>query len=79
MDNPLVIYSTVLILGQTGMQHNRAKYGALDLLGDLGGVLEVIMILFGFALYPVSEHSFVITAANKLFFARTDREDVFVP
>ena len=51
MDNPLVIYSTVLILGQTGMQHNRAKYGALDLLGDLGGVLEVIMILFGFALY----------------------------
>ena len=37
------------------------------------------MIIFGLFLYPVSEHSFVINAANKLFFARTNREDVFVP
>ena len=48
-------------------------------MGDLGGVTEVIMIFFGFLIYPISEHSFVIKAANKLFFARTKRDDIFVP
>lgn len=37
------------------------------------------MILFGVIFFPIAEHSFIIKAANRLFFARTDREDVFVP
>ena len=73
------MYNIVLILGQSGLAHSRRKYALFDLLGDLGGVLEVIMIIFGIFLYPVSEHSFIIKAANKLFFARTNRDDVFVP
>ena len=73
-----MMYNIVLILGQTGVAHSRRKYGLFDLLGDLGGVLEVIMIIFGMFLYPISEHSFVIKAANKLFFARTNRNDVFL-
>jgi hypothetical protein len=42
-----------------------------DLLGDLGGVTEVIMIAFGAVFFSVSEHSFYLTASQKLFFART--------
>ena len=78
MKNPNLMYNIVLILGQTGIAHKRVRYGIFDLLGDLGGVLEVIMIIFGIFLYPVSEHGFVMKAANKLFFARTNRNDVFI-
>jgi hypothetical protein len=49
----------------------------LDLLGDLGGVTEVIMICFGIFIYPVSEHSFVIKAIRKLYMAKTKENQVF--
>ena len=77
--NPNLLYNIVLLLDQTGVAHTRVRYGLFDLLGDLGGVTEVIMLLFGYFLYPISEHSFIIKAANKLFFARTDRDDIFIP
>lgn len=73
-----MLQNVVLLLDQTGIAHSRRKYGLFDLLGDLGGVTEVIMIFFGFIFYPISEHSFVIKAAKKLFYARTTRNDVFV-
>jgi len=44
---------------------------AFDLLGDLGGVIEVIIVLFGFMIYPISEHSFMLKATKKFFKART--------
>lgn len=53
-------------------------YNSLDLLGDLGGVTEVIMIFFGFILTSVSEHSFYLTATSKLFFARTSDSTIFL-
>ena len=49
----------------------------MDLIGDLGGVLEVIMVCFGFIIYPVSEHSYVLTALNKLFLVRTSSPSLF--
>lgn len=36
------------------------------------------MICFGFFLFSVSEHSFIMTASQKLFFARTGDDKVFV-
>lgn len=50
----------------------------LDLLGDLGGVTEVIMICFGFMIYPISEHSFYMKAFKKLFIAKTSNEKLFI-
>jgi hypothetical protein len=35
--------------------HKRKVYGFLDLLGDLGGVTEIVMIVFGFFLFSISE------------------------
>ena len=49
-----------------------------DLLGDLGGVTEVIMICFGFMLYPISEHSFYLKAFKKLFIAKTADDKIFI-
>ena len=61
------------------MIHERAVYGSLDLLGDLGGVTEVVMIVFGVFLYPISEHSFTLKAAKKMFKVRTKENNLFYP
>lgn len=71
-------YQTILFMDQTTIQHGRRIYSLLDLLGDLGGVTEVIMICFGFMIYPISEHSFYMKALKKLFIAKTTNEKLFI-
>ena len=66
-------------LDQVAVLDKRRKYGVLDLMSDIGGVLEIIMIVFGLMVLPISEHSFIVMAASKLFFGRTHRSDVFQP
>jgi len=46
------------------------RYAFFDFIGDLGGVLEIILLAFGIFINPVAEHCFLLTAANNLFFAR---------
>ena len=58
------------------VKHKRIIFGWFDLLGKLGGITNVMMLLFGFVLFGVSEHSFVLKAAKKLLIART-RSDLF--
>ena len=49
----------------------------LDLLGDLGGVVEVLIFVFGIFIFPISEHGFILAALNKLFIARTTTQSLF--
>jgi hypothetical protein len=53
------------------------RYGIFALLGDTGGILEVYLIICGFILFPISEHSFILTAAKKLYMARTTSDQIF--
>ena len=46
----------------------------LGVLGDLGGIFEITMIVFGFFLFPMSEHSFILRAARLLYFGRTKEQ-----
>jgi len=46
----------------TGLLHERMIYGFLDLLGTLGGVVEIITLFFGIFLNPISEFAFKIKA-----------------
>lgn len=59
------------------MKHSRRVFGWFDLLGRLGGITNVMMILFGVFVYPISEQSFVLKAAKKLFIARTHNPHIF--
>ena len=43
----------------------------------MGGVLEVIILSFGFFIFPISEFSYLIDSAQSLFYARTFRNDLF--
>jgi hypothetical protein len=73
-----LIYSSVTWLNNESTKFSRQVYNIFDLLGDLGGVTEVIMLTFGFFLFSISEHSFHMTAIKKLFYARTSDEGIFV-
>ena len=57
--------------------HLRQVYGWLDLISDLGGVTEIIGLVFGFFLLPVSYHSFIVKASQHLLFARTKDDNLF--
>ena len=60
------------------VKHSRSTYDLLDLLGDLGGATEVIMIMFGFFIFPFAEYQFTMAAAKRLFLARTTDDSIFV-
>jgi hypothetical protein len=57
--------------------HKRVIFGWFDLLGKLGGITNVMMLMFGFVLFSISEHSFILKAAKKLFIARTRTKYLF--
>jgi len=59
---PNMIYSFNIAIASTKVAHSREVYNTLDLIGDLGGVLEVISLVFAVFLVPFSEHSFVLKA-----------------
>ena len=72
-----MIYNAKLGLDQLGTHHARNAYMLFDLIGDLGGVKELIILSFGWFLFPMSEHSFVMKAAKHLFLARTSDKQIF--
>ena len=53
-------------------EYKREVYNLLDLMGDLGGVLEVMIFVCGIMLYPISEHSFVLKALNLLYLVKSN-------
>ena len=61
-ENESIIYKTNMMLSDISVSHSRQVYGILDLLGDLGGVLEVILLITGMVFYSISEHNFVLKA-----------------
>lgn len=40
--------------------HQRYVYNFIDLLGDLGGILEVIMVASGALFFPIAQHHYVL-------------------
>jgi hypothetical protein len=59
------------------IRHSRRVFGWFDLLGRLGGITNVMMLLFGSFLFPISEHSFNLKAAKKLWYVRTRQPSLF--
>lgn len=74
---PDLLYMSRVWLMNESVLHARKIYGFIDLLGDLGGVTEVIMLVFGFFLFPVSEHTFMLQAIKRFYLAKTDSTELF--
>ena len=59
--------------------HNKEVYTLIDCLGDLGGLIEIIMFISALIMTPISFHSYIIKAISKLYTARTKDDKVFLP
>ena len=70
------LYQAIVFRDNQKVSHSRAIYSFLDLLGDLGGVTEIILLVFGAILFPVSYHSYITKAINRLYFAKVADEGV---
>ena len=59
------------------MLHTRKGYGALEIVGDLGGVIEVFLFCLAFLVRPFSVFSFNMKALQKMFLAKTYDKTLF--
>jgi hypothetical protein len=75
--NPLSLGEVQIFLDSIQIDHERTIYNFLDLMGDLGGVMEVFTLVFGIFIFPVSEFSFLLKGISILYLARTKDEGLF--
>jgi hypothetical protein len=75
--HPLVVFESKIFLSKDGFNYKRQIYSFFDLLGDMGGVTQAIVLMFAFIFIPIAEHEFIIAASNKLFYARTKTAGLF--
>jgi hypothetical protein len=57
-------------LGNESIEYERKVYNLLDLFGDLGGFVEVLIGIAAVFICPLSEFSFNLSAIKKLYVAR---------
>lgn len=57
------IYYNLFVQPQKEIKfHTREVYSILELIGDLGGVLEIFVLVFVFLVSPITEYSFTMKA-----------------
>mgnify|MGYP001094581193 CR=1 FL=1 len=71
------LFECEIMLDEEEAKQHRTVYGILDLLGDVGGIMDILIIIFGVFLFPLSHHSFLDTATKKFFYARTKDDKDF--
>ena len=52
-------------------------YSLVDCLGDLGGLIEIIIFMATMFNSPISYHSYILKVVSKLFVAKTKKADMF--
>ena len=67
-----------MLLDEDIITHERHVYGFLEVIGDLGGVLEVVLAFFSWILIPVAEHKFILKALKKLYLVKTSDSELFI-
>lgn len=71
------IYETKIYRDNVAITHKREIYGIINLLADVGGVLEILVVTFAFFLNSISQHSFYTNSISKLYMAETKDENLF--
>ena len=68
--NKNLLMNVEVSLDQVGSSHYRTVSSFWDILGDLGGIMEIVLLGFSLIFLPMAEHNYLLTAASSLFFAR---------
>ena len=77
MQDKSVLYQSEFEMSVQEIEHERKVYGILDLFGDVGGILDIFILLFGIFIFPYSEHSFKLSSAREFFMAKTRDNALF--
>lgn len=72
------LYQHIFYIDEVGVSYLREVYTIIDALGDLGGIMEITLIVFGLLFLPISRHSFYLQASRLMFFARSKDQNLFV-
>jgi hypothetical protein len=68
---PGEVFKAATFLSEDATYYEREVYNVVDLIGEIGGVAEFFLILFGLVIYPFSKQSFNIENSEKLFLAKS--------
>lgn len=71
---PNELYNADIFLQAETINHERKIYALFDLLGDIGGVMEFLVIGFSLFILPFAEHLFILAATKEIFLAKTADE-----
>ena len=71
------MFETSFYIARKGISHVREVYSIMDLLSDLGGVAEIILISVGSLLGSFTTHSFLLRSLKNLFYVKLDKEGIF--
>ena len=70
-------FEAAIVMSDNLITHSRRIYGLLDVLGDFGGLNEVVMSILALLLSPWVEFQFNLKALQKLYLVKTRRTDQF--
>ena len=73
-----LLLKTDYFLAPQEWKHLRRIYGVTNLLSDLGGVMNVMLTVFGVLFKPLSKHQYFTNAIKRLFLARTKDDTIFL-
>lgn len=73
----LLLLEHTLFLCSAHITHKRKIYDIVALLGDLGGVTEVITLVLGCLLFRISKSSYNMMSTKRMFLARTKDDELF--
>ncbi len=68
---PGYLFQSYMSLSPYTEINSRRTYDILMLFADLGGLVELFIAIFAFVLGPITYHSYIIDAAEKMFHVRT--------
>ena len=66
-------------LGNKSINHERQVFTFIDLMGNLGGVFDLLVFIFGIFVAPISEHSFILKFLQRLYILHSSEIGVFNP
>ena len=63
-ESPHYLYINMFYMDESGISHKREVYNLIEVLGDIGGIIEVLFLLFAWIFLPIARHSFYLHAAR---------------
>lgn len=70
-DEDTLLYVLRIGASNQGYAHVLRRYTFLRIIGDIGGVLQLMLFMVGLLVYPFTQFSFLLTAMRQMYLAKT--------